>query len=233
MKRLFLPTLAGLTILAFSACDWNQPDDQWVEVTHETLPFSRIDLETSSSVRLVQSDRYEVVITGWSSDVADTRVRVNNDQLVIDEHGRIDPDQVIRIYLPDLRQIRLLGSGDVYGETEFRINGGMSVENLGSGDMDLLVDVDQADAIVNGSGDILLEGNADNLDIYVGGSGWYRGFNLFTDFCDVHITGSGSAQVLVDRDLDVTIHGSGDVYFRGHPVISTLITGSGHLIDAN
>jgi hypothetical protein len=39
--------------------------------------------------------------------------------------------------------------------------------------------------------------------------------------------------VTVDNDLDITISGSGDVFYKGHPDINSSITGSGKVIDAN
>src|SRR5436190_1477381 len=42
-----------------------------------------------------------------------------------------------------------------------------------------------------------------------------------------HLSGSGDMQVNLSQTLDATISGSGSVYYRGQPLISTHISGSG------
>ena len=231
----FLWLSAGLLV---SGCyiddhDHYPPGNERIEVIHETLPFDRIELETSSHIRLIQTDHYKVVITGWAEDVEDTHVQVAENRLLIEEHGQIDPDQVIEIHVPSIRRLELFGSSDVYGQTEFNQNGSIELASYGSGDIDMYLDADAVDAGIYGSGDIFLEGLTDNLDVFNSGSGWCRAFGLFSDFADVRVSGSGSVEVQVQHDLDVVISGSGNVFFKGHPFLHTQVSGSGRLIDAN
>lgn len=231
----FFLLAAGLLV---SGCynddhDHFPPGNERIEVTHETLPFDRIELETSSRIRLIQTDHYRVVITGWAEDVEDTHVEVVNDRLLIEEHGQIDSDQVIEIHVPSIRRLESFGSSDVYGQTEFRQNGSIELASYGSGEIDMYVDADAVDTELYGSGDIVLEGLSDNLDIFNSGSGWCRAFGIHADFADVRASGSGSVEVRVQHDLDVVISGSGNVFYKGHPFIHAQVSGSGRLIDAN
>jgi hypothetical protein len=204
-----------------------------IEVIYDTVPFDQIRLETSSSVRIIQSTSYKVSVQGLKRDVDDTEVRVIQDKLTITEHGHIADHHLIKVYLPEISLLECTGSSLVYGETEFRQNRDMDLRLSGSGELDMYVDTDQLDVYLTGSGYVYLEGLVDNMDADIAGSGWLRSFNLNTDFSDVRISGSGSAEVHVDTDLDVIITGSGNVYYKGHPQISTHITGSGKLIDSN
>ena len=140
---------------------------------------------------------------------------------------------MISIYVPYFSQLETYGSSEIYGESQFQQNGNMALRSFGSGNIDMYVAVDNLDVLVSGSGDIYLEGLADNVDIDITGSGWARTFNLPADFSNVRITGSGSAEVTCDNDLDVNISGSGDVFYKGHPQINSTITGSGKLVNAN
>lgn len=231
MKNIY--TLLLLAVFAaLSACD-DDYGTRVIDVAYDTLPFEYIRLETSSDVRIIQTGYFQVIVTGEERDVYDTQVFADQGQLIIEEHGHTHGNTVIKIYVPEFSQLESLGSSYVYGESQFQQNGAMDFFLDGSGDIDMYVDVDNLDVLVSGSGSMHLEGFVDNGDFNITGSGWINAFNINADFCDVRISGSGSAEVNVDDDLDVVISGSGDVLYKGHPNISSQISGSGKLIDAN
>jgi hypothetical protein len=231
MKTTYLLLLSFIT-LGLLSCEDDYSADP-ISVTYDTILFEKIELATSSDIRIVQANYFQVVVEGQERDVYDTEVRVADNWLIIEEHGSIDQHQVITIFVPEIRQLDSYGSSDIYGESEFRQNGNMELGLMGSGEIDMYLDIDNLDVFLPGSGDFYLEGFADNVDIAITGSGWVRSFNLNSDFSDITLSGSGSAEVTVDNDLDISISGSGDVFYKGHPDISSSITGSGKVIDAN
>ena len=231
MKYIYV-LLIATTFFSLSSCD-DDYGTREIDITYDTLPFEYIRLETSSDIRIFQAAYFQVTVTGEERDVNDTHVFVDQGQLIIEEHGHTHGTQIIRIYVPEFSQLESLGSSYVYGESQFHQNESMDIFLDGSGDIDMYVDVDNLDILVSGSGSMFLEGFVDNADFSITGSGWIKAFNLNTDFCDARIAGSGSTEVLVDDDLDVVINGSGDVLYKGHPIISSQISGSGRLIDAN
>lgn len=206
---------------------------QQIEVTYDTVSFDRIHLETSSSVRIIQSSAFKVTVNGEERDVHDTDVHVSNNQLVIEEHGHIANDQVIKIYVPEISQLESEGSSLIYGESEFTQNRSMDLVLNGSGEINMYVDVDNLDVEQTGSGYVYLEGYADHVDAEITGSGWMRAFGLDAKTMDLRVEGSGSSEVKVADDLDVKITGSGNVFYKGHPSLHTEITGSGQVIDSN
>lgn len=232
MNHPFFALFLAVFIIGLSSCDEDYSGNPKV-VAYDTVPFDHIELKTSSNIRIIQSNYFQVVVDGLERDVYDTDVIVLDNWLIIEEHGSIDPRQQISIYVPEFRELVCYGSSDVYGESEFHQNGNMDLSNYGSGEIDLYVDIDNLDVFLPGSGDIYLKGYADNVDMVLTGSGWINAFNLLSDIADVHNSGSGSAEVTVDNDLDAFISGSGDVYYKGQPLISVQITGSGKLINAN
>lgn len=231
MKSRYL--LLSLCLSAFLvSCD-DEFSSQEIEVTYETVPFDRIRLETSSNIRIIQSNAFKVSVRGEERDVNDTEVRVTNDRLVIEERGHIADDQLIKIYVPEISELQLVGSSLVYGESEFTQSRTMDIRLSGSGEIDMYVDVDNLDVNLTGSGYTYLEGIAENVDVEIDGSGWLRAFGLDTREMDIRIDGSGSAEVDVEDLLDVVIRGSGNVLYRGDPTLIVDITGSGRVIDAN
>ena len=231
MNKLYAFLLALVSLGLFSCEDEFGVEE--IEVTYDTIPFDRIKLETSSNIRIIQSNEYKVSVRGEERDVNDTEVSVENDRLVIREHGHIDNDQVIKIYVPEISQLESNGSSLVYGESEFSQNRSMDIKLIGSGEIDMYVDIDNLDVELTGSGYMYLEGFADNVDAEITGSGWLRAFGMVTDVMDIRLEGSGSGEVHVEDDLDVIISGSGNVFYKGHPSVDVEITGSGKVIDSN
>ena len=65
------------------------------------------------------------------------------------------------------------------------------------------------------------------------GTGSINAFNFEVDTCYVSLTGTGSCKVTVNELLDVVLTGTGNVYYRGYPEITSHITGLGRLISSN
>lgn len=204
-----------------------------VQVTLDTVPFDRISLASSSDVRIIQSDHFQVILSGRQKDIDDIQVNVINSQLEVEENGSHPDNLVIKIFVPEIKDLDCSGSSYVYGESNFHQNRNMDISLSGSGKLDFALVTDDLDLEISGSAYAYLEGSVTNLDAEITGSGWVKSFDLQSDFADVRITGSGSAEVNVTSDLDAFITGSGDVFYKGHPHVIAEITGSGKVIDAN
>jgi len=86
-----------------------------------------------------------------------------------------------------------------------------------------------------GSGNVVISGpmEVEYLDLYIMGSGNISGFSLSAAYCQVDITGSGNCEVTALNSLDVSIDGSGSVFYKGSPSIENHISGSGRVVDSN
>jgi hypothetical protein len=84
----------------------------------------------------------------------------------------------------------------------------------------------------NTSGNIYCMNNIQQANLYVRntGSGKIDLSRMTAQTAATHSEGSGDITVRVLDHLDVTIKGSGSVYFSGNPFISTHISGSGYLV---
>ncbi len=232
MKSFYTFSLV-LTLFSLMSCDIDSEGINVIEATLETDDFDEIRLESSSDVRIIQSDEFKVILRGREKDVDDVEVRVINNKLTIEENRDHPNDFLIKIYVPELSELDCTGSSYVYGESYFTQNRNMDIRVSGSGELDFAIDTDDVDLNLIGSGYVYLEGNVETLDADISGSGWLRSFDLNSDLTDVRIEGSGSAEVTVETDLDIFILGSGNVYYKGHPDINATITGSGEVINSN
>ncbi len=85
-----------------------------------------------------------------------------------------------------------------------------------------------------GAGSFYLEGEKqERLNIDIVGVGNVDAYNQEVDTCYIYITGTGNCKVRVNHLLNVTITGVGNVYYKGAPVISSIISGTGQIIDDN
>ena len=81
---------------------------------------------------------------------------------------------------------------------------------------------------ISGSADIEIAGTqtANSLSIAISGSGDVKASELQVKNLKTKISGSGNCKVNVFKRLDATISGSGNVYYKGRPIINGKLAGS-------
>lgn len=205
-----------------------------IEETFSLGDIHTINLRMDATVYLTQGDERSVTISAQANIIDEIDFRVRNRELVIDNDRCLRNYDPVEIYIttPDIRELKIAGSGSIISENELVVDD-LQLSISGSGDMDLDILADDVFARISGSGDMHLQGVIDDLNFSVSGSGNLHAFDLETQTADITISGSGNAEVTVVQSLDVRISGSGDVYFRGDPLIDSRISGSGKIIDDN
>lgn len=244
-KLLFLFSLIAVGSMTLTGCFIDVDDDDGLfgcvngdgpAVTEElNVPdFNAIDLTMVGTVFLTQGDTQSVTVEGKPNIIDELELDVHNGEWAI------EPDRCVRdvgeltffITVPDIRRVKVSGSGEVFTDGSFDVND-VEFNISGSGKIDVEVYGDDIEANISGSGKINLTGEADELDIDISGSGDVRAFDIPIREVDISISGSGDAEVRVDELLIVRISGSGDVYYKGNPTLDISISGSGDVIDAN
>lgn len=245
MKKIWIQSilLAGM-VVGLNSCIIDLDDDDFggcrrgqggrVEVFFDLPDFDGINLRMSGRVFLSQGPQQEVLVRGYDNLIDHLNTRVRNGIWEIDLDGctRNPDDFTFFITLPDIRHLEITGAGDIISETVLTTND-IDLRIQGSGDIDLALAVDDVFSRVSGSGDIFLEGQGDELFYEVSGSGELRAFDCAFNEVRIDVSGAGDSEVQVSDFLDVRISGSGDVFYRGTPDISSNISGSGSVIDAN
>lgn len=198
--------------------------------------FESIDLQLPARVLLRQGNNLNVTVEGYANIIDRLNLNVRNGEWQITTTSgctRNLGNLTITITMPDLRSVRISGSGDVISDNIFVVNNRVDLSITGSGDLDLGIEAPSVDSRVTGSGDVFLEGRTDFLNHQVSGSGDLRAFPLRAKRVEIQTSGSGDAEVFATENLRVRISGSGDVAYRGLPAIDANITGSGRIINAN
>ncbi|WNJ18025.1 head GIN domain-containing protein [Pontibacter sp. G13] len=229
------------------------PEDFPLEVSE----FNGIDLSSDADVTIVYGEVQSVVLRTQPNLAEKFEVEVRDGVLSISNQGCIrnhDTEVFVTITQP-LATANISGSGDIVGqelipaadEAEMNISGSGSIDLIldkmsllqtkisGSGDLRVAANPEMLESNISGSGTMKIIGEAVQHQCTITGSGDFFGYDLSARDNDLEIRGSGSAQVFVAGGiLDVTISGSGDVFYRGTPAsINAAIDGSGTLTEDN
>ncbi|MDF9800610.1 hypothetical protein OKW21_005873 [Catalinimonas alkaloidigena] len=193
--------------------------------------FDRIILEGSMDLVIRQDDEQLLEIEADDNIVPVITTTVRGGELKIKNTRSYRSRNNVKIYISirDLEELKLRGSGDVYGENIFT-GDRLNLEISGSGNMDMEVYYDRLFSEINGSGNFSLYGEALKQEVRINGSGDYRAADLLSEETDINISGSGNGTVNVSDFLRAEIRGSGDIIYYGDPQVNSSIRGSGNLI---
>ncbi len=202
--------------------------------TRQTDDFNRIVSNGAFNITYSQANATRVDVFAGSNILPLIQTSVSAQTLLVrvKDGGCYNTLQPVEITLTstDLKGVTLNGSGTFNGNN-LNLNN-LAFETNGSSTVNSTLDLNDLTISINGSGNYNLVGSAKKGRINISGSGILYSSAFVQDSCGIIISGSGDAHVYVTKYLDVTISGSGSVYYKGNPeeIISN-ITGTGGLID--
>jgi len=235
MKKITLLLFSVSIMLASCIKEQINGDGPLVTATRSINNFSGIDLRCSANIIYKQDAAYKVEVTA-QQNILDVMITENsNSKLVIRYKNDVrvkSHDQItIIVSSPDLRNVRISGSGNVTSTTPLNATS-FEMDISGSGDInftDLTTGV--IDAAISGSGNIKVNsGTGTEEKLRISGSGNINLENVVATKANTTTSGSGETRVNASQNLDVNISGSGSVYYKGTPVVNTSISGSGKVI---
>lgn len=236
MKKLTTAILLITLIGGFSSCRKEVIGEG--PITTETRPvtnFSSIDLRMNGNVYFSREANWKVEVTAKESihSILETFV-VNNNLVIKYKNGKTyDEDASIRINIsgPSVTGFMLNTSGNIICTNDI-MTSNLFLRTSGSGDIVLQkVIANNIDAESTVSGRITATaGVVTSEKLKTDGSGKIDLSAIAANNVSARNIGSGDIKVKVSDHLDATIDGSGSVYFRGYPQVSTHIHGSGGVI---
>lgn len=226
-----LSVLIVLGVLAFRYFD--QPDGVAIDKIDDLGYFYGISNSVAADIHVSLDSFQSVEIIEGKNNAADILFAVEKGILKIyrKKKIRIFQDKVsINITTPELKQLIINGSGNIYAEDVFR-NSEQAIFSInGSGNITAELDsIKNIRSGINGAGDIILNGRAVNHNINIAGSGNIKAFGLKSDNTVVKINGSGDCRIHSEVLIDAKIMGSGDILYKGSPELVTKIRGSGKI----
>ncbi|MBE0661056.1 MAG: DUF2807 domain-containing protein [Bacteroidales bacterium] len=244
MKTQFNQLLALFTFsaLLLSGCYKLEPwpsikgEGPMVRDTYQMGYFDGVQVDVNAFVRISQGSETRVEILGQENILDILDVRTINNVLVISFDVNVWKYEKLQIDIevPDLNLISSMGSADIHMITPL-VTDNLSIDIFGSGTTIIPeLSAEKLTSRIHGSGNIEVGGSVETEHVSINGSGNFYAFDLFAAEVRINIFGSGNGNIFVSNSLDASIHGSGSVFFKGNPQVSTTsIFGSGKVVKVN
>ena len=123
--------------------------------------------------------------------------------------GGLKGQVLVKIMLPELKEVSVMGSGEVKADG---------------------VDQKKINLSVQGSGEISVSGRVDSMIASVQGSGKIKTKRLISEKADLSVQGSGKIKCWVSNSADASVMVSGDIRILGNPeTLKKSVMGSGKI----
>lgn len=236
MKLAILAIATATGLYLYTASPWGDCVKGTGEPVKKDLtvaPFHGVEVMGSLDVELTQAATQSVVVEGQANVAELVETTVNNGIWTIKTSKCYSTDKpfVVRISVPAMDRVAVMGSGDVTSKNAF---GGdrIDIDIQGSGDVTMTFNCKSVDASVQGSGDIKLGGECQESVFSVQGSGDVKAVELKSQRTMATVTGSGDIAVQVSESLNASVTGSGSVKYKGKPTdVKHNVTGSGDVLE--
>ena len=204
--------------------------------------FNRISMRGIGKMSISQGKEQSVVIEGDQIAVSRISTNVSDRKLVIDI-GRdwvekisagldfLSPNEVrILITLKELTELEVAGAADI--EVKDIKTKDLDIKLIGASNVKVTgLKADSLKTEVPGAGKVMVEGKVKDQSVTLAGAGNFSGHKLESDTAKVVLSGVGSTQLWVKKELDVTIAGVGSVEYYGSPTIKQSVTMMGRIIS--
>lgn len=204
--------------------------------TRDVPTHRDISVAIPADVYIVQSPVRDLTIEAQANvlDAIETYVSGNELKIKLENGAGLGRHETIKIYISSAyyNSIRLSGSVNLYAETPI-VTDVFDVSISGSGSVDAEVFANTVRASISGSGKMWFEGSAISQIFTISGSGDIYAFAMPCKTADINISGSGKTESTVGDFLKARISGSGNIYYKGYPVIDSRISGTGSVIHVN
>lgn len=232
MKHLFL--LCAVAVFTFS-CNQETVDGNGnvISESRNTGDFTGIKLLGSMNIEVKAGEKQSVEIKGEENILPYVETYIDNGNLMVryKDNVSINTNDDLKVYITtaSLKEVEVLGSGDITGEGRFVSDDKMEIAVLGSGNIRLEVDAPKVEVKTTGSGDIYLSGNTKDISCNSMGSGNIDAADLKAENAKAKTMGSGDIKVFASVQVDCTINGSGSIKYRGGGAASSVVHGSGSI----
>lgn len=239
MKLRTLILMFSSAFWLFSACDSNditciRASSNTTTETRDISDYNGVVMNTVGRLVVAQGPEYSFKISGPENVVALTKAEIQNNLLVIGTDACFNGDYelIVEVVAPQLDLINLSGVGSI--ETATPLSGNIiEVELMGIGTIDAEIIANTLHSTMAGKGTLIYSGSADTHEFVVSGEFTLKGYTLITNHTVIEQTGIGISEVAANETLTVTMQGSGSVLYKGSPAITSNITGTGEIVNAN
>jgi hypothetical protein len=239
MTRILLSFLALVSLSTLlSSCKKLVGSGPVVTEQRNGSGFSGVNLSIDATVNITEDSIYSIEVMAQQNILDLLKTQVDGSTLCINYGTRVNviptEDVTINLHMPAVSSLNVSGSGDINAAQPFSC-GNLSMDVSGSGIINLnKVDAQSINANISGSGKVTVNAGSSNIvTTKISGSGKVNLMDVMANAVSTNTSGSGTTRVFAIQTLNAKISGSGDVYYKGSPVVTSSISGSGKLIHQN
>ncbi len=200
--------------------------------------FSKVSLAGPFDVELTPGEEYAVSIETDENLMEYINVDKDGSRLKIKVREGVNIRSrngiKIKISMPRTDAVDFAGSGTFHVNGTIRNDEKVNISMAGSASFEGAFSCPETKFEIAGSGSINASGQTRTSEIDIAGSGDYLGDELLAEEVKISIAGSGKAHVYASTKLNISIAGSGDVFYKGKPAdIKQSVAGSGNIQAAD
>ena len=242
-------TLFTAALLAFAGQSFAKPtnggskDGSYVVTDRKpTAGFNGVNVGGPFDVSIVQGPVESIKVSAPSEVMNMIVTEVNNGILKVsgkndgrdwDSWCQMHKRIVVYVTVKDLKSINVSGSGSAFFKDGLTLNS-LKLNLSGSGNMIGNLNVKNLESDISGLGNIKLSGKAEMSTVRIASSGDFTAANLITTKSDVHISGSGDAEINAREKVSAEVNGAGSVLYTGDAkIISGTKNGGGDIAKFN
>ncbi len=204
-----------LTLIFLNGCSKDDftGSDNIITITRDLPEFTKIDVQTSLEVNVIQSNTQIVEIMVNDNLQSRITTNVSNNTLFISlKDGSYENDTfVVNIQLPNLERLQL--NDDTRGSVNFTSN--------------------QFEFEVNGSSQLSLDGSSEILNTEINDDGKISAFSFATAVLNTRSRDASELEITCSNELNGTVYEASKVSYRGTPTINAQTSEDGQIINAN
>ncbi|MFC1724165.1 head GIN domain-containing protein [candidate division KSB1 bacterium] len=207
-----------------------------LETRELALPdFHSVEISIPGTVNISYGSEQEAVISVDNNAFDYIKIYVRSRNLRIDFKSGYqvrDMDLTLNLTMTDIRELCTNSTGSILGQNKF-ISEDILLETNSTGDIELELEAENLTTLINSTGDVRLYGSVNEHNAILNSTGDLRAFGFTSQKTVISLNSTGVAEVYVTGFLDVDIHSTGSLYYKGWPAIQRNITGIGSIINAN
>lgn len=208
---------------------------------YELMPFNDIHIYDIFNVEIRQDSFYSVQVKTNSTLLKNISVVQNDTSITIVDSNKCYPLRKADIKIdliitsPEIKHLNFYNASTFYTKDTLYYNRFLfrAYGKLAFADFKVKCDDHLFLSMWNVSGNIKVGGSCKYLQILNHGNGYIDAFNLKSKYAQITQKSTGDIKTNVSNKITATIYDSGNIYYKGNPVIDTTDYYTGTLIDAN
>ncbi|MGY4384292.1 hypothetical protein ACVWYN_001318 [Pedobacter sp. UYP24] len=219
MKKIFAIVLFIPVLLAGCSSGCIEDSGHHIAKALTVKPFNEIDVSGAIKLVLKQDSTYAIKIEADSNLMDYIKANVSGSELTLSmKKGQYCGTDSIVIYagIGELKKLSAAGAVDIRSEGAIYAKD-VSLGLAGASNASITLNAANLITTIDGVGKLKLSGQAGTHKLTTTGSAEVEAFDFTSGVYDIHITGTGKANINVLNELKVKTEGSSEIYYKGSP----------------